>query len=267
MAAATNLLRRAVSPRVRQIAFAFNFTDLPTGLRAAYLRSALRGIDEYVVFSRYERALYHEVLGIPLERIRFLHWAMDPPTPGSHNPVPIEIRKAGYICAIGGEGRDYKTLADALRLTPQVQAVVVARPKSLEGIEVPPNMIAFTNLPLDVTWRIASDSLGMVVSLLSDTTACGHITVVGAQLLGIPLVATRSQGLEDYTSEATAILAPHGSGELLAGAIGRLVSFGIATKDMAARALIDAEERSSLVNWVEYFKEAAMRLQGSSNPL
>src|SRR6056297_315137 len=32
MGAATNLLRRGLCPTVPQVAFAFNFTDLPTGL-------------------------------------------------------------------------------------------------------------------------------------------------------------------------------------------------------------------------------------------
>ncbi len=97
MAAATNLARRTLCPEVPQIAFAFNFTDLPQGARRRYLAAALRGIDEFVVFSRFERALYARHLDLPEDRIHFLPWAMEPPLPGPDNPAgrgPISARSA-----------------------------------------------------------------------------------------------------------------------------------------------------------------------------
>eukprot|EP01036_Dinobryon_divergens_P058830 gene58830-78492_t len=79
MAAATNLFRRALCPRVRHIAFAFNFTDLPTGWRKTFLAWAFKGIDEFVVFSTFERERYAAYFGIPIERLRFIPWVMDAP--------------------------------------------------------------------------------------------------------------------------------------------------------------------------------------------
>ena len=55
----------------------------------------------------------------------------------------------------------------------------------------------------------------MMLPLKSETTACGHITLVGAQLLGIPLVITRSKGVADYVEDGvTATLVAAGDAEL-----------------------------------------------------
>lgn len=254
MAAATNLMRRAICPKTRHIAFAFNFTDLPQGRRRAWFRHALRGIDEFVVFSHFERPLYAAHFGISEDRIRFLPWAMERPVPGPHNPVQ-DIVAAGYLCAIGGEARDYALLADVMRRKPEVPLVIVARPYSIAGLTFPPNVRVFTNLPAPETWRIAVDSRGLLIPLKTDTTACGHITLVGAQLLGLPLVITRSRGVEDYVTDGeTARLVTAGDADALEAAIGKLGGDPEATRAMAQRARIQAEKRSTVGTWVEYFR-------------
>ncbi len=256
MAAATNLLRRTICPNTRQIAFAFNFTDLPQGWRRAWFEYALRGIDEFVVFSRFEQPLYAAHFGIPEEHIRFLPWAMDRPEPGPNSPVQGLLAPGSYLCAIGGEGRDYALLAEVMRRMPEVPLVIVARPYSIAGLNFPPNVRVFTNLPAPETWRIAVDSRGLVIPLKTDTTACGHITLVGAQLLGVPLVITRSRGVEDYVTEGeTARLVMAGDADSLYDALGWLHHQPEAARAMAQRACNLAEERSRLEIWVRYFAD------------
>src|SRR6056297_1584393 len=172
MGAATNLFRRMFCPRVPQIAFAFNFTDLPTGVDLIRMRKSLRDIDEFVVFSNFEKGLYSRHFGIDETRFRYLPWAMERPKPGATHPRP-DLND--YLCAIGGEGRDYALLAQAMKEMPETKMIVVARPYSIEGIEFPDNVSVFTNLSADETWRIVSDSAGMVLPLRSAETACGHI--------------------------------------------------------------------------------------------
>lgn len=133
--------------------------------------------------------------------------------------------------------------------------VVVARPYSIAGLTFPPNVRVFTNLPAPETWRIAVDSRGLVIPLKTDTTACGHITLVGAQLLGLPLVITRSRGVEDYVTDGeTARLVTAGDADALEAAIGKLGGDPEATRAMAQRARIQAEKRSTVGTWVEYFR-------------
>lgn len=252
MTAATNVLRRLQCPQVRQIAFAFNFTDLPTGARLSYFRWALRGIDEFVIFSEIEREIYSRTFGISQDRFRMLHWAMEAPVPGPDNPVTFE---APYLCAIGGEGRDYALLAEVMHQLPEVNLAIVARPHSIAGLRFPANVQVFTNLPGPKTWRLAQDSVGLVVPLKSADTACGHVTIVGAQLLNIPLVVTRSTGVQDYVSEDTACLVSPGNISEMEAAL-RAVSAQLQqVRDRQHLALEKARARSHMDHWVRYFED------------
>lgn len=265
MAALTNINRRSLGVRRPLIAFAFNFTDLPGGPRRAFQRQALKGIEEFVVFSRLEQTLYADLLGLPEERMRFLPWAMERPVPGPDNPVPPEVVAAGYFCAIGGEGRDYRLLAAAMRALPHLRMVVVGRPHSVAGIDFPANVTVFTNLAMAKTWRLAVDSRGMVIPLKTTTTACGHITLIGTQLLGLPLVISTSQGVSDYVAEGeTATLVPVGDRDALVAAIERLDRMPDGMTELAERARDQAERRNTLPNWVDYFRDAGRRLGSSS---
>ncbi len=260
MAVATETLRARFCPNVPHIAFAFNFTDLPKGWRHRVQKQAFAQLDEFVVFSRFEIDLYADYFGIPEERLRFLPWSMDTPEPGPVSPLNTDRLPNGYLCAIGGEGRDYALLAEAMAKRPSIEMVVVARPYSIAGIKFPPNVRVFTNLPIDQTWRIAQDSHGLVIPLKSETTACGHITIIGAQQLSVPLVITRSQGVADYVeSEVTGQVVPPGDAAALGAAIDRLQTGDPAVSTMVNRAHAQSVARSSLKGWLQYFEDLDAR--------
>lgn len=251
LAAATNVLRRRRCPEVRQIAFAFNFTDLPTGRRLAYYRWALKGIDTFVVFSEMERDIYAEAFDLPRDSFHMQHWAMSAPVPGPENPVPFE---GPYLSAVGGEGRDYALLAEAMRHLPQVKLAIVARPYSIAGISFPENVTVFTNLPGPQTWRLAQDSIGQVIPLKTDKTACGHVTIVGTQLLNIPLIVTRSSGVADYVSEETATMVTAQNQSDLIDALHAVSTRQEIIQQRCQNALETAQSRNSVDSWVRYFE-------------
>ena len=264
MGAVTNLMRKRFCPQVPQIGFAFNFTTLPQGPRLAFLRRHLPGIAEFVVFSRMERALYADLFGLPEDAFRFLPWTMEAPRPGPENPLPAAQVARGYLCAVGGEGRDYALLAQAMRARPDLHMAVVGRPYSLAGIDFPANVTTFTNLALEKTWALAAGSRGMVIPLKTDTTPCGHVTLIGSQLLGLPLVISASQGVADYVEDGeTAHLVPVGKVEALVAALDLLAAGEL--EAMGARARARAEARNHPRVWLDYLTEAGRRL-GLASP-
>ncbi|MEM8753185.1 MAG: hypothetical protein AAGF90_09435, partial [Pseudomonadota bacterium] len=188
MSAAANLARRAFAPRARHLAFSFNFTDPPVGRAVGYYRRALGSVDRFVVYSRYEKGFYADLLGLQEDRIDFLPWAMETPVYDEAASRPVE---GDYLCAVGGEARDYAMLFEAMRALPDLPMVVIARPYSVAGLTAPANVTVMTNVPPPITWRIARDALAMAIPLRSSETACGHVTIVGAQRLGLPLAVTR----------------------------------------------------------------------------
>lgn len=255
---ATGLMRLRLCPSVPHIAFSFNFTTLPVGLRHRMMVRGIAGVAEFVVYSQFERGLYAERFGIDPARLRFLPWTMRPPLAGPQ--LPPGLPEGPYLCAIGGEGRDYSSLAEAMRQLPGLRMVVVGRSYSVAGIDFPDNVTVHVDLPGPQTWALARRSLGMAIPLRSAETACGHVTLVGAQLLGIPLVLTRSAGVADYVEDgATARLVAPGDAAGLAEALQALVEDPAGSAAMAARARAGAERRSDPRRWVDYLIELKAR--------
>ena len=197
MTAAVSTMQRLTGDRSPHLAFSFNFTDLPSGVARRYMADAFRSVRQFFVFSEFERDLYPRYFGLPGERFHYLSWTQDTP-PVASSPSPYALNS--YVSAVGGEGRDYATLIRAARRLPDIDFVIIARPYNRLG-ELPPNVRFLTNVPLEQTWRIAVDSSCMVVPLRDCTTCCGHITLVSGELLGIPVISTRSDATVAYTED------------------------------------------------------------------
>lgn len=137
---------------------------------------------------------------------------------------------------------------------PHIKMVVVARARSIVDVVFPDNVTVFTDLPLAQTWRIAKDSLGMALPLQSEETACGHITMVGAQLLGIPLVVTRSRGVTDYVApDQTARMVGAQDGTALMHAVTELADGSADVVQMAKAGFDKAHQENSPHQLLNYF--------------
>lgn len=241
---------RAMRLKRPHIAFAFNYTTLPTGRRLAYCRRHFADVDVFVVPSRYEIDLYSELFGIPRHRFVFLPWTIGAPPKTVPMTRPFE---GAYLCAIGGEGRDYATLAQAMRKLEDLRMVVVARPHSIAGLSFPDNVLVHTNLPSAQTWGLARGSIGMAVPLQSAKTPNGHVSMLAAQSLGIPLAVTRSAGVKDYVDPDLALLVDAGDADALAAALRNLVTDRHAAAERAERAKMLVQTRNHPQVWCDWF--------------
>jgi glycosyltransferase involved in cell wall biosynthesis len=211
---------RFTRARAPHLAFSFNFTELPRGLRHQRMRAVFDRIDRFVVFSTLERSIYADYFGIPEARIDMIHWGVNPPGPSD---AARAEKVAPYVSAIGGNARDYRTLLAAARATPEVQYRLVVRPENLAGVSLPPNVQAEVNVPIQRAWDITFQSRFMVLPLLHSEVPCGHVTIVNAMHLGKGLVITDSRGIHDYTVEGeTALRVPAGDPEAMAAAVRKL---------------------------------------------
>lgn len=187
-------LQKVSANRSPHMAFAFNFTRLPTGPSRTAFRAVLDRVDRFVTFSQFETELYPDYFGIERDRMQRLPWAQSRPVLADE-PTPFTGR--AYVCALGGEGRDYATLAQAAAALPDITFVVVARSYNAVGADAP-NVHVLRDIAAPLAWRIAQEARAMVLPLLGRETCCGHITLVGAKLLGIPTVSTFSIATQDY---------------------------------------------------------------------
>src|ERR1035441_6481092 len=166
-----------------------------------------------------ERELYSSYFDIPKERIRLRLWSIG--TPEVEPALPLQNGR--YVSSIGGNGRDYRSLVEAARLLPNIQFVLVVRPQSLSGLDVPANAKALVNLPLGEAMNVMKHSEFTVLPLSGVRVPCGHVTLVCAMHLEKTVIATRSAGISDYVFPGyNGVLCDPLSPESLASEIERL---------------------------------------------
>ncbi len=204
--------------RCPHVAFAFNFTELPGGRRLALMKRAFRTVDQFIVFSSFERAHYSEYFGIPAERIDVIPWRIrDPRAAGTSSGGEASL---DAICAVGSQGRDYATLFEAMRLVPRIRLVLVAGAKNLEGLTPPPNVEIRQNIPLAEAEAVMRRSRFVVVPLRNERTACGHVTIIYSMFQERAVVATNSAALNEYVVPGrTGVFVPPRDARALACAI------------------------------------------------
>lgn len=190
--------QQMLGSRIPHVAWSFNFSRLPRGLKRRLMAQSFAHVDRFIVFSSLERDLYHEAFGIPKAKIERVYWGVGEPTV-TQPETPLE--PGDYICAVGGNARDYPALMAAMERIPEVRLAVVLRPHNLVGLKIPPNVRTHVNRPLGETNNIIKYSRFMALPLAGSDVPCGHVTLVNAMLLSRAMVITNSRGVEDYIQE------------------------------------------------------------------
>jgi glycosyltransferase involved in cell wall biosynthesis len=217
--ASTSIALQAARQRRPHLAYSFTFTSLPDGLRRRYMARAFSTVDRFVVYTDYERRRNAEWFDLDVERLDYVPWAMETPSYSDR----FQNQEGQYISAVGGEGRDYGTLFEAMKLIPQVKLIVVARPFNLRGLNPPNNVEVHTQLPADDFWSVVRHARFSAVPLLDDKVCCGHASMVGAYQLGRTMVTTYSEGTAEYATDGdTARVVPPRDASALAQQIAAL---------------------------------------------
>lgn len=252
---------RGRASKVRHVAFAFNFTDIPTGSRLRAMSRAFSRVDKFFVYSTMERDLYADVFGIEPDRFTFVRWGVAPPITEAR---PKET-EGPYVAALGGEARDYATLCEAARQLSDIQFVLIVRPHTLNRLDVPPNVEVHTNLDWERAWSIVWHSQAAVLPLRSRRTPNGHVTAVGAMHLGKAQVITDSIGIRDYVvDEETALLVRAGDAAGLATSVRRLMDDCALRNRLGCRAREFASEHCTETVTVECFRQVVTEVMRPS---
>jgi glycosyltransferase involved in cell wall biosynthesis len=213
------LFCRLLRIRVDHYVDSFNFAELPNEFRCRLMRYAFRQITQFSVHSSMERTLYSRHFDIPMDRMRLRLWSIGVPVISPAFP----LQSGRYISSIGGNGRDYRTLLEASRKLPNISFVLVVRPESLNGLDVPENVKVLVNEPFPQTMNILYYSEFTVLPLSGSTVPCGHVTLVCAMHLAKAIVSTDSTGISDYVVNGhNGVLCKPFSADSLAQAIAEL---------------------------------------------
>jgi glycosyltransferase involved in cell wall biosynthesis len=192
-----------IKPNLLHLVYSFNFTDLPTGKQRQLMAKAYQQPTKFVSYSTVEQTLYADYFDIPIEKIDMLHWAVHVP---KIDLLEKPIETGSYICALGSQGRDYKTLFAAMKKLPNIKLILVASPDSIKDLVVPNNVKMYTNIPLSQAHNILTHSQFMVLPLRDSQVPCGHVTIVSGMFFKKAILVTNSQGVHDYiTDEKTGL--------------------------------------------------------------
>ena len=206
--------------RVRRwLAMSFNFTDEPRGAGLWIYRWALRRVDAFIVASTAEADRYADLFRLPRERFHVQTWCIRPPRP-PEDPPPA----TPYLIGMGGQGRDYGTLLEALR--PEWRLLLVAPDEAVPADAAQrPNVQVVNGIPRAEALRLLAGARLLVLPLRDAQVPCGHVTVVQAQHLGVPVIASEGRGLADYLADGqTGWLVPPGDARALSAAIARALA-------------------------------------------
>jgi hypothetical protein len=239
------------------LAFSFNFLHPPARRSLPLLRQGFARVTQFAVFTEFEKQLYSEWFALQAERIRPLLWTQAPPRTTTINPAMLPPQP--FVTAVGGEGRDFALLVRLARALPEIGFVVVARPNAALD-EAPSNMRVMFNVPEEICWGIASASAAVLIPLLAADTCCGHITLVSARMLGLPIITSRSIGTREYSEgfEGTQVLEPGGT-EQWAEAIRQITSEGPMWRHRAQEDAGPARIRHDRSRWVPYIADFLRR--------
>lgn len=255
----TAAMRKALSvsaivsaPKVKKvphIAWAFNFTHLPTGSKRAFFKRLCPDIDRFVVFSSMERGLYSDYLGIPKERIDYIPWCIEPP-----EPSPESTQRGDFLLSVGRTGRDYGVLMRAMARVPHCKAVVVASPESVEGLEIPPNVEVKIEIPYEEVTELTHACRFIVIPLHESPVPFGHGVLVHGMFLKRALIVNRTEGFDDYVQDENSCLSfGWGNDEELAAQINRLWADQSLATRLADTAFEFAQENCTEEDTVRYF--------------
>ncbi|MEQ1740353.1 MAG: glycosyltransferase family 4 protein [Methyloglobulus sp.] len=238
--------------RTPHVVYSFNFAELPQGFALKRIQFVFKKIDKLVVSSRMEIDLYSAHIKIPADKFDFVHWGVN--CPEFKNTPPK--RDSDYICAVGGNARDYATFMDAMRDLPDIPAIIVVRPHNLVGLQVPDNVTVLTNIPKDEAYSVIANSRFMVLPLKGNEVPCGHVTIVVAFYMGIPSIVTDSSGIDDYITDGeTGVLCDPGSKESMKQAIVRLWQDPVLCTTLSDKGKVFAESKCSEQNYVAHFNQ------------
>jgi glycosyltransferase involved in cell wall biosynthesis len=184
------------------------------------MASAFAQVDRFIVYSTMERSLYADYFGIDPQRIDVVLWGVGPPLV---DPADVPLERGDYICSVGGNARDYRTLFGAMARVPEVPLVAIARLANVAGLTVPPNVRLHFNIPFGHANNILAHSRFMVLPLTGSDVPCGHVTLVAAMHLKKAMIISNSTGVSDYLEDGVnGLSVPVGDVDALASRIREL---------------------------------------------
>ena len=195
-------------------------TSMPA--RRERLRRLYRQVTRVVVFSRNQRAILQEYLGLRDDQIAVVRFGID--TDKADQLLSTGSDGGAWLSVGRDLGRDWHTLVNAVALT-GLPCHVVARQGVLPQA-LPSNITPLPAMPESEYWQRLTSCRGLVLAVHELAYPSGQTVLLQAMALGKPCVITATPALADYLPPDAVLTAPPGDARALADAMLRLDADG-----------------------------------------
>lgn len=189
-----------------------------TPARRERLRWLYRHVTRVVVFSRNQRAILREHLGLRDDQIAVVNFGID--TQQADRLLATNSDGGAWLSVGRDLGRDWRTLVDAMALT-GLPCRVIAR-QGLLPQALPPNITPLPAMPESEYWQRLASCRGLVLAVHELAYPSGQTVLLQAMALGKPCVITATPALADYLPPDAVVTTPPGDARALADAVLRL---------------------------------------------
>lgn len=232
--------------------------DIRWKTKRLFQRICFSAADIIFVSSRREISSYAKRLKLSENRLRFLPFHTD-------IIVPKMIKGSGYILSAGRTGRDFVTLARAVKGL-DVKVVVVSDQYHAAGIDFPPNMEVYCEIPYKQYLALLHSCSMVIVPLKKLVKSTGQVVFLEAMALGKPVIATDTVGTEDYLEDGvTGTLVPPEDSNALRAAIVRFIEKPHYYKSLADKAFIQIKEKHTFSVYTGHILHEAEKLISSDS--
>jgi glycosyltransferase involved in cell wall biosynthesis len=226
--------------------------NLTTPRRRAFQRKTrvLQRIARIIVVSRAQEHYLRDEVGLPAERVVFLHDKVD------HAFFkPQDVPSGGYILSVGREQRDYRTLIEAVRGT-RLRLVIIPSSLWMPSHEIadgalPPNVEIRQQLPFVELRALYAAAAAVAVPIRSGVDyAAGVNAVLEGMAMAKPVIVSASPGLTGYLDERCVRVVPAGDHVALRASLLQLTEASDDARALGQHARAVIEGRLNLDGYV-----------------
>ncbi|MFQ9265579.1 MAG: glycosyltransferase [Streptococcus sp.] len=183
-------------------------------LRKVLVNKCLKNVKNVIVYSSKEVEYYSKIFPEFQEKFSFVHYGLDYEDNHSYEGSLPE----NFLFSGGGSNRDYNTIVKAVEKTKNSLPFVIATqpwrvPKHDEKITVLDDVV------VETFGDVLGKSEALVLSLKDIDLSAGHMVMLQAMSLGVPIIVNDIPSVRDYVDESSVLFYKSGDFNQLASII------------------------------------------------
>lgn len=164
-------------------------------LRKRITTKSLKKIEKIAVYGSSEVEYYRQIFD--LDNFTFIRYGSDFKYSGEYinDKLPDS-----YVFSGGGSNRDYFTLIDAYNRGCSLPLIIATQPWRLTGMNLK-KITVLDDVVIENFGSVLRKAKVLVLSLRNETISAGHMVMLEAMSLGVPIIVNDIPAIKDYVNE------------------------------------------------------------------